>query len=152
MRCPNERRLFEVHTGDGTAAERAHVAGCAACGERLRALGRDLARIEGVLRGPAPALARPRRAVAWKLVPLAAAATILLAVVLGRQSVTTPDAWPTGTDAYALADEVAALVAGDVEAIDDGATDTTAASTCTWGDPLLGVGCEEPAVMQIAWR
>jgi hypothetical protein len=44
------------------------------------------------------------------------------------------------------------VVAGDVAFGDDTTGATTAASTCTYGDPLLGVGCDEPAVMQVAWR
>jgi hypothetical protein len=149
MTCPNDRRLFEVETGDGSAADRAHVATCPACAERRRALARDLARLDGVLRGPAPALRRARPARAWQLVPLAAAVLLFAAVLSGRNDPATVDG--EIADAYALADEVAALVAGDVGLDDDG-DDTTTASTCTYGDPLLGVGCDEPAVMQIAWR
>ena len=47
----------------------------------------------------------------------------------------------------ALADEVA-----DALTLDDEPADSSTESTCVWGDPLLGVGCDEPAVMQIAWR
>jgi hypothetical protein len=35
---------------------------------------------------------------------------------------------------------------------DDADRTETGRSTCTWGDPLLEVGCDEPAVMRIAWR
>jgi hypothetical protein len=68
--------------------------------------------------------------------------------VLARREDTAADAWPSGTDPFTLADEVATLVGGDVAS----EVETTATSTCTYGDPLLGVGCDEPPVMRIAWR
>ena len=151
MNCPNDRRLFEVHTGDGTPADRAHAAVCPDCGARLRVLARDLARIDGVLRRPAPALRPARRTLGWQLAPIAVAAALLLAVMLGRGGLTSIEP-SNGLDAYSLADEVAAAVAGDADFDDDTTGTTTAASTCTYGDPLLGVGCDEPAVMQVAWR
>jgi hypothetical protein len=107
MTCIDDRRLLEVHLGDAAPAEHEHLATCAACADRLRALRADLHRIDTVLRETMPPPLRARRqARAWRWAPVAAA------VVLAWSS------W----------------------------------STCTWGDPLLGVGCDEPAVMQIAWQ
>ena len=42
MSCLSERRLLELHTGDGTDADRRHAGECSDCGTRLRALARDL--------------------------------------------------------------------------------------------------------------
>jgi hypothetical protein len=144
MNCLGEERLLELHMGDGTDEDRRHAAGCVDCGTRLRTLRRDLGRIDTVL-----AETPPRRVTShgrlWRLAPLAVGAVLALAVMLPRvQQV------PVGSaddDTLALADEVA-----DALALDAQPTDSPGESTCVWGDPLLGVGCDEPDAMQIAWR
>jgi hypothetical protein len=149
MTCLDDRRLLEVCFGDAPAGDADHVTACASCAARLRALRRDLARIDTVLR-----TAPPRPAAHIRLVrrwaPLALAAAVALAVVVhrlpGRSPVDADD------DTLALADELTNAMTDDVS-FDDAASDpATGPSTCTWGDPLLGVGCDEPAVMRIAWR
>jgi hypothetical protein len=148
MTCLDDRRLFEVHLGDAPSRDADHVATCASCAGRLRALRRDLARIDTVLRTPAP---RPvvRIATVRRWVPVALAAAVVLAVVVSRLPGPSP---ADDDDTLALADELANAMTTDVS-FDDAAVDPTIVpSTCTWGDPLLGVGCEEPAVMRIAWR
>ena len=60
MTCLDDERLTDVHFGGGGAGERAHARTCAACAARLARLGRDLARIESVLRTTPP----PRRVTA----------------------------------------------------------------------------------------
>jgi len=155
MTCLDAHRLFDVYFGDGTAADRAHAAGCEACGAYLRALARDLTRIDSVVRGTTP----PRRAAAphpaWRWAPVAVAAMLALAVVLHR----TPAPTAGDDDTLALADEVGDVFTYDASLDGDatGDVDTTergeqARSTCTWGEPLLGVGCDEPAVLQVAWQ
>ena len=143
MTCLSEQRLLDLHMGDGADADRRHVEGCAECQTRLRALARDLARIDTVL-GEAP----PRRVEhprAWRIAPLAVGAVLALAVMIARMQQT-----PVGSsddDTLALADEVS-----DALTLDDESADTSTESTCVWGDPLLGVGCDQPGAMQIAWR
>jgi hypothetical protein len=153
MNCLDDRRLFDVHAGEPAPAERQHLATCAVCAGRLRALRTDLARIATVLRETTPpSLRAPRHAMAWRWAPLAAAA--VLALVLGvRQWGGAPVAG--ADDTLALADEFSEAMAStvDFDLDDDTSTGaTTTSSTCMWGDPLLGVGCDEPAVMRIAWR
>ena len=73
-------------------------------------------------------------------------------VAVAIERVGTPLGAVQGDDTVTLADELVDAMTADV-AFDDGENDpTTTRSTCTWGDPLLGVGCDEPAVTQIAWR
>jgi hypothetical protein len=157
MNCFDDRRLFDVHTGDVTPDEHQHLSTCAVCAGRLRALRTDLARIDTVLRETNPPSVRAaRHAIAWRWAPLAAAA--VLALALGtRQWTGAPVA--DVDDTLALADELSEAMESTVDFdLDDDATATASAtqstwpSTCTWGDPLLGVGCDEPAVMRIAWR
>jgi hypothetical protein len=146
MTCLDERRLLEVHFGDAAVADRTHVATCSDCAARLQALRRDLGRVDAVLRAtPPPTRARP---VAWRWAPVAVAAILALAVAVHRHHVVTPD-----DDTLALADELTTTMTTE-DWLDDGDADrpATVRSTCTWGDPLLEVGCDEPAVMRIAWR
>ena len=149
MTCLDERRLLDVHFGDAPAATTDHVAACPSCAARVRLIRHDLARIDAVLR-TAPPRPAARLWLVRRWAPLALAAAMLLAVVVHRMPARTPvDA---GDDTLALADEITSAMTDDV-AFDDASTDPTGEpSTCTWGDPFLGVGCEEPAVMRIAWR
>jgi hypothetical protein len=150
MTCLDDRRLFDVHAGEPAPEAREHLAGCAVCAGRLRALRADLARIDTVLREtPPPAVRAPRRAVAWRWAPLAAAAVLALAI--GAQRWAAAPAADGADDTLALADELSEAMATAVD-FDDDATDGATSSTCTWGDPLLGVGCDEPAALRIAWR
>ena len=82
---------------------------------------------------------------AWRWAPVTVAALLAIAVVLQRPQSGTEN----GDDTLALADELVQTITDDPSSDEDAASET---STCTWGDPLLGVGCDEPAVMQIAWR
>jgi hypothetical protein len=149
MNCLDERRLLAVHFDDAPASDRAHVATCAACAARLRSLRVDLARVDTVLRATMPPRrAARRRAGHW--VPVAVAAMLALAVLAYRHGGSPLTA--SDDDTLVLADEVASAMTSDVWP-DDAPTDETAErSTCAWGDPLLGVGCDEPAVTQIAWQ
>jgi hypothetical protein len=155
MSCLDDYRLFAAHTGDAAPEERAHLTSCAVCAGRLRTLRADLVRIDTVLRETTPPpLHRPRGAVTWRWAPLAVAAVLALALGVQRWGAT-PDV-EAADDTLALAQELSAAIAPsdyDLDDEDDASTVAAAAeSTCTWGDPLLGVGCEEPAVMRIAWR
>ena len=150
MTCLDDRRLVDVHFGDGTPAEREHLHACAGCNARATALARDLGRVDAVLRTSRPPRRAARIVSVWRLAPLAVAAALVLAVAVYRQtgtSVVAPD-----DDTLALADELADTLAADVDFGDGTTARIATASTCAWGDPFLGVGCEEPAVMQIAWR
>jgi hypothetical protein len=145
MNCLSERRLLELHTGDGSDSDRRHATECADCGTRLRALARDVGRIDAVLHETPPRRAAAPR-LAWRIVPLALAT--LLALTVMRTRVEQAPVASSTDDTLALADEVADVFADDVASAEEPAT----GSTCTWGDPLLGVGCDEPGAMQIAWR
>jgi hypothetical protein len=148
MTCLDERRLLELHFGDASAADHTHVATCSDCAARLQAMRRDLGRVDAVLRATPPRM-RPRP-VAWRWAPVAVAAMLALAVAVHRQRTVTvvPE-----DDTVALADELATTMVAETWFDDDDADRTeTGRSTCTWGDPLLEVGCDEPAVMRIAWR
>jgi hypothetical protein len=147
MTCLDDRRLVDVQFGGGTASERAHAHGCRACAARLARLADDLARIDAVLRTTSPRRAAP----AWRWAPLAVAA-VLAVVVAVRQLSTPPPVQTADVDVATLADELTDALTADVT-FNDATTSTTAdRSTCPWGDPLLGVGCDEAAVLQIAWR
>lgn len=82
--CLYNGTLLLLHEGNGTPAERAHLAECVACTERYQRLVDDIKKISHVLRTtPLPtAVARPRRAVAIRWVSTATAVAALL-VVLG---------------------------------------------------------------------
>jgi hypothetical protein len=144
MTCLDERRLLEVHFGDPADDDRAHVAACSDCTARLQALRRDLGRVDAVLRTTPPRM-RARR-VGWRWAPIAVAAVLALAVAMPRQRAI------VGDDTLVLADELTTTMTDDAWLDDDGERPTTARSTCTWGDPLLEVGCDEPDVMRVAWR
>jgi hypothetical protein len=148
MTCLDERRLIEMHFGDASADDHTHVAACSDCAARLQALRRDLGRIDAVLRAtPPPMRARP---IAWRWAPVAVAAMLALAVAIHRQGVLTV---ASEDDTLALADELATTMTADAWLDDDDADrPAPVRSTCTWGDPLLEVGCDEPTVMRIAWR
>jgi len=79
--CVSEPMLVALASGDGTAAARMHVRGCARCAARAAALAEDLRILRQALaEEPLPARARParRRWIPWSLT---AAAAALLAVV-----------------------------------------------------------------------
>jgi len=147
MTCLDERRLLDLHYGDGSVADRTHVSRCSACAARLGALARDLGRIDTVVRSTPPRRAS-RLGLGWRLAPIAVAAALLLAVAVGRH-----DRVPAAPDdTLALGDELASTLEGDLWSDDIAEATASARSTCAWGDPLLGVGCNEPAVTQIVWR
>lgn len=81
-RCLRERALLDILSGDGTAAQYAHLRLCADCAERYDALSDDVQAISGALvqTSPPPRAAShvPRALLRW--VPLGAVAAVLLAV------------------------------------------------------------------------
>jgi len=155
MTCLDDDALLRVHLDDGTDAERAHAAACVTCARALLAVATGVARLATALGDGTPALRPRRRPVRLVLAPLALAAAILLVVALGRQP-TTP---PAGDDAdtLVLLDELMNTVATD-DALDnlvgtpDESETAAARSTCAWGEPFLGMGCDEPPVTLVAWR
>jgi len=97
--CLGERALLDLHGGEGTAAARSHVATCAACEARLEALGTELALVRTALTtGPMPRATRPRSAPLVRWTPVAAAATLVLALGLARLG-GAPSAGPRGAAA-----------------------------------------------------
>ena len=144
MTCLDEAALLRVHWGDATDGERAHAAACGACTHAIAALASDLGRLDAVLR-EGVAVRRTPRPLVVRLAPIAAAAMLVLALLLGRLRTT-----PVGDDdTMALLDELTATVATYDVPLDD---DETARSTCTWGEPFLEMGCDEPPVTLAAWR
>jgi hypothetical protein len=81
-RCVSEETLFALATGDGSAAERAHVRDCPRCAARAAALGDDLRLLrQALLEEPLPVTARaPRRHGSWLPIAGALAAAALLAL------------------------------------------------------------------------
>jgi hypothetical protein len=149
MNCLDEGALLRVSSGDATDAERGHAMACATCTQALAILQADLGRLGSVLGDGVPLRPTARR-YGVRLVPLAAAAALVLAVVLARR---TPVPVADG-DELAMLDDLGTAVAtydvGGLAADDDGATTR---STCVWGEPLLQTGCDDdaPATL-IAWR
>ena len=85
-----------------------------------------------------------------RLVPIAAAAALVLAVVVARW---TPAPVADGDELAMLDDLGTALTTYDVGELAEDGDGTTGQSTCTWGEPLLQTGCDDeaPATL-IAWR
>jgi len=121
-RCLSDAALERVEVELASAAERAHLAGCAACAARHRQIRGELALITGVLRDtpeprtrPAPAR-RPR----WMpatigLAAIAAALLIWVEVAVWRAVTPVPPTMQPQEVAAILADVSAALfsVSGD---------------------------------------
>ena len=149
MKCLSERELTAVALGDGDRDARDHVARCAACDARRRNIVRELSRLRTVL-GEAPPAREPARALGIRWTAVAAAAVVVLAVALGRHGSTPPPS-PDDRSALVLLDEVSDAML-DAASLETGAPAAATTSTCPWGDPLLGVGCEESGVTQVAWR
>ena len=109
----------------------------------------DLGRLGAVIGDGVPVRrTAPRRSM--RLVPVAAAAALVLAVVLARR---TPAPVADG-DELAMLDDLGTTVATyDVGGLTDDDDGTTSSSTCTWGEPLFETGCDDdaPATL-IAWR
>ena len=79
--CLNEESLVALATGEGGAAERAHLRECGRCAARGAALAGDLATVREVLLfGPLPARVRAAH-LQWLPVGGALAATALLALL-----------------------------------------------------------------------
>jgi len=152
MNCLDEGALLRVCSGDATDAECRHATTCATCTHALAMLQADLGRLGAVL-GDGTPVGRKAPAMRMRLVPIAAAAVLVLAIAVGRW---TP-APVADIDDLAMLDDLGTAVGTyDVSGLSgDGETDDAAAttSTCTWGEPLLEMGCDDdaPATL-IAWR
>jgi hypothetical protein len=80
-RCLDERMLWRLSEGEGSGAERAHVASCLICAGRLRRLEQDLQHFQSALAGPPPLAfvqARPVR-LRWTRAAATLAAMVVLA-------------------------------------------------------------------------
>jgi hypothetical protein len=151
MNCLDEGALLRVSSGDATDAERRHATACATCTHALAMLQADLGRLGAVLGDGVPVRPMARRR-AMRLVPIAAAAALVLAVVLAQR---TPAPVADGDELAMLDDLGTAVATYNVAGLsDDGAADDgTTQSTCTWGEPLFQTGCDDDApVTLIAWR
>jgi hypothetical protein len=83
-RCLSEEALLQCYTGEGAAAELAHLKSCLGCAGRYKALEADMELISQALDSPPPPI-RHREAVGWFgqwQVALSAVA-ILMAFVVG---------------------------------------------------------------------
>jgi hypothetical protein len=124
-RCLSDDALERVEAELASVAERAHLAGCAACAARHRQIRGELALITGVLRdtpepGTRPA---PARRVRWMpatvgLAAVAAALLIWVEVAVWRAVTPVPPTMQAQEVAAILADVSAALfsVSGDPSA------------------------------------
>jgi hypothetical protein len=149
MNCLDEAALLRVSTGDATNAERRHATACATCSHALAMLQADLGRLGAVLGDGVP-VRRAARSRGMRLVPIAAAAVLVLAIALGRRS---PAPVAEGDELAMLDDLGTAVATYDVAGLSDDDDGTTAGSTCTWGEPLFETGCDDDApVTLIAWR
>lgn len=81
-RCLSDRVLVMLSIGEGTAAEREHVVGCAACTGRYDEMLEDLEMIGEALRGVPPpdtvAGRSPLPSLRWLAVPAVAAAVVTI--------------------------------------------------------------------------
>jgi hypothetical protein len=149
MNCLDEGALLRVSSGDATDAERRHATTCATCTHAVAMLQADLGRLGAVLGDGVPVRPAARRR-GMRLVPIAAAAALVLAVVFGRL---TPAPVTDGDELAMLDDLGTAVSTYDVGGLADDDEHTTVQSTCTWGEPLLETGCDDDApVTLIAWR
>ncbi|HEX4995733.1 MAG TPA: hypothetical protein VFX87_12205 [Methylomirabilota bacterium] len=121
-RCLSDDALERVEAELAAVAERAHLAGCAACAARHRRMRGDLALIAGVLRDtpeprtrPAPARRRRWMPATVGLAAVAAALLIWVEVAVWRAVTPVPPTMQPHEVAAILADVSAALfsVSGD---------------------------------------
>ena len=121
-RCLSDDALERVEVELASVAERAHLAGCAACAARHRRIRGDLALIAGVLRDtpeprtrPAPARRRHWMPATVGLAAVAAALLIWVEVAVWRAVTPVPPTMQPHEVAAILADVSAALfsVSGD---------------------------------------
>lgn len=117
--CMSEESLVALATGEGTAAERAHVRECPRCAARYGALDDDLRLLrQALLEEPLPAAARAPR-VRWRMpVGVALAATALLALVWAAPWRSAPTALPAGAfQVSGLARDVSAALFAPSQAV-----------------------------------
>src|ERR1043166_2255873 len=88
-RCLKDKTLLLLHAGEGTGAQRTHLAECESCAGRYRDLGVELDVISQVLREEPPHQIVNRRshlrAVRWMPAALAAAVLVLIVVWQGAR-------------------------------------------------------------------
>jgi hypothetical protein len=141
--CLDDRALFRLYEGDGSAADRSHVDECASCTRRVRTLADDvdlLARV--VAEGPPPLAAR-RPVLAgnvWWIPALAVIAAELAVIVWNRPPAPTASVAAAPVDVARSLDEVssALFAANDGPNVEDTAVRTSAfdddASDDDWFD------------------
>lgn len=151
--CPREEDLVALATGDGDAATRRHLAGCAACAAQLAALEDDLTLLRGALRA-APRAAPSRRAV-WLPIGAASAAAAALLLVLAPWRASTPTelAVESGTAEFATTLN-AALFAADTETDHEADSDAAVLVAALNGGGLCGGAyaggdCDDDALLAI---
>ncbi|HEY2988245.1 MAG TPA: hypothetical protein VGL11_11010 [Candidatus Binatia bacterium] len=105
-RCLKDRTLLLLHDGEGTGAERTHLAECQACAARYELLQSDLKAIGQVLREePPPRTAgRPLQPFILRWLPTAVAVALALVLVWERLPKSTPPAPP------ALSEEILSVM------------------------------------------
>jgi hypothetical protein len=80
-RCLGDRTLWLMSEGEGSRADRVHVASCVACSARLRRLEADLGQLTSVLRAPPPRVA-PTWPRPFRLRWMTAAATLAAMLIV----------------------------------------------------------------------
>ncbi|HXJ82224.1 MAG TPA: hypothetical protein VMS64_26525 [Candidatus Methylomirabilis sp.] len=147
-RCLSDKALMRLVAELGTAAERSHVATCAACAARQRRVGHDLDRIRQVLlttSEPPRHVTQSRR---WSVVGVTGLAAVAVAALVWIEvavwNTIQPAEDPASTEQVeaALEDVTAALFSVDGEPTRSLAD----ASTMNALEPesARSVGCEEP--------
>lgn len=142
--CLDDRALFRLHEGDGSAAARAHVDACALCARRYRTLVDDVELLARVVREGPPPLAARRPVLAGGVwwIPALTVVAVELAVVLWTR---TPAPPPVRTASAAVdvagsLDEVstALFAANEAATIDDVSTRTNGFDDDASSDEWLG--------------
>ena len=136
--CLSDHALYALSDKDGTAEERAHLAECDRCTERIGRLTRDLAVIGEALRAPSPAHAVPAAVVRfpWRIAAVAAVLAVVAVTLTAPRVLRSNAADDDGVAAFAALsqsifapDADAAVPASDVDVL---AAAFDSAGPCEW--------------------
>lgn len=159
--CPDDRTLERLFVGEGSGAQRHHLAGCPECALRMRRIERDVERIREALFEDPPlellrrSAARPARPLLGALV-LGAAAACVAAVFWMRPFAAEPPGNPfelagfvhTASQAlFPAIEEDPGTIASPLATL---GVALTGERPCTFGDPLDAESCDAQDVTTLA--